>query len=62
MDPLERTSELIKRTELPFARISAETGVSINLLYRMKNMDGSKFTYHRVKSVYEYLSGRKLEV
>jgi len=61
MDPLEKTSQLINQTPLPFAKISLETGVSINFLYRLKNLEG-QFTYHRVKRVYEFLTARKWEV
>lgn len=61
MDVYDRTQQLLKNTDIPATRIAADTNLSMSTIYKLRR--GVPYPkYASVKAVYEYLSGRRLEV
>lgn len=61
MDYLEKTQDMLKTTEQPKERIAVECNISLGSVYTIMR-PGSNPGYRNLKAVYEYLSGRKMEV
>lgn len=61
MDAYQKTRQLLHESKLPPERIAADTNLSMATIYKMKRGVASP-TYSNLCRVYEYLSGRKLEV
>lgn len=61
MTPLEKTVQLLRESKLPKERIAADTSISLTTVYAIMRQDGDP-SYSKVARLYEYLSGRRLEV
>ena len=61
MDYLEKTRELLGRSDKSKLKIAADCDVSMKFVYALTRADADP-THSRLKRVYEYLSGRKMEV
>lgn len=61
MDYLEKTQQLLKKTDLAKERIAADCGIAYGSVYGIMKPDANP-GFRNVKKVYEYLSGRKMEV
>ena len=62
IDPIEKTLRLLKDSQLQKERIAVETGTTCSWLYLFQRGGMADPGYKKVKRLYEYLSGRKLEV
>lgn len=61
MDLLDKTIHLLQTTELPMARVSVETNVSMTTIYAIMRRDSDP-SYGKVQRIYEYLSGKRVKV
>ena len=61
MDHLEKTQQLLKVTEMPKERIAADCGIALGSVYGIMKPKANP-GFRNLKAVYEYLSGRKMEV
>jgi len=60
LDYLQKTQEMLRSTELRKERIAADCNMSMWTLYKMIKPDANP-THEKLKAVYEYLSGEKME-
>lgn len=48
--------------ELTYQKIEADTGITVAWLTRFASSDGTDSSFSRIANLYEYLSGKKIEV
>ena len=62
MNVLEKTKQLINASEIPVHKMAVEANVSPDWVYKVRSGRMPSPAHDKVVRIYEYLSGRKLEV
>jgi hypothetical protein len=59
---LNKTRELLKESKIPLERIAVDTGLSYAFVQKLKGASYSIPAVDKTETLYEYLSGKQLEL